>query len=56
MESYFEFYLVGHMNYQSINFSFIGEILGALETVFVLFMILVVLKILSIFIIFKTQK
>ncbi len=56
MEAYFEFYLIGHMNYQTINFSFNGEILGALETVFALFMILVVLKSLSIFIIFKTQK
>ena len=56
MEAYFEFYLIGHMNYQTINFSTNGEILGALETVFALFMILVVLKSLSIFIIFKTQK
>ena len=50
LEAYFEFYLIGHMNYQTINFSTNGEILGALETVFALFMMLVFLKILSIFI------
>ena len=48
MEAYFEFYLIGHMNYNTINFLFNGEILGALETVLILFMILVFLKILSI--------
>jgi len=56
MEAYFEFYLIGYMNYQTLNFSFIGEKLGAIETGFVLFMILIVLKSLSIFILFRTKN
>ena len=56
MEAYFEFYLIGYMNYQTLSFSFIGEKLGAIETGFVLFMILIVLKSLSIFILFKTKN
>ena len=54
MEAYFEFFLIGHMNYQTANLTLSGEILGVLETVFVLFMIFIVLTCLSVFIIFKT--
>ena len=55
MEAYFEFFLVGFMNYQSAKFTLNGEILGVLETIFVLFMILIVLKVLSIYILFKSK-
>jgi len=55
MEAYFEFFLIGHMNYQTARFTLNGEKLGVLETFFVLFMILVVLKSLSILILFKTK-
>jgi hypothetical protein len=44
------------MNYQTAKFSYSGEKLGTLETIFVLFMILVVLTSLSIFILFKTKN
>ena len=56
MEAYFEFYLIGYMNIQTAEFSFIGDKLGLIQTAFVLFMILIVLTSLSIFIIFKTKK
>ena len=55
MEAYYEFFLVGYMNYQTLKFNFIGEKLGALETFFVLFMILIVLTSLSVLILFKIK-
>jgi hypothetical protein len=55
MEAYYEFFLLGYMNYQTAKFSYNGEILAVLETSFVLFMILVVLTSLSIIILFKSK-
>ena len=56
MEAYFEFFLFGQMNYKTAKFTYNGEKLGVIESIFVLFMILVVLKILSIYILCKTKK
>jgi hypothetical protein len=55
MEAYFEFFLIGYMNYKTAEFTYNGETLGVLETFFVLFMILVVLTSLSVLIIFKSK-
>lgn len=55
MEAYYEFFLIGYMNYKTAEFTYNGEVLGVLETIFVLTMILVILPILSIFITFKTK-
>ena len=55
MEAYFEFFLIGYMNYKTADFTYNGETLGVLETIFVLFMILVVLTCLSVLIVFKSK-
>jgi len=34
MEAYYEFYLVGYMNYKTAEFSYIGEKLGSIESLF----------------------
>ena len=56
MEAYYEFFLIGYMNYQTAEFTFNGEKLGVIQTIFCLFMILIVLTSLSIFILFKSKK
>ena len=56
MEAYFEFFLIGYMNYQTVSFTYNGEKIGIIETIFVFFMILIVLTSISIFILCKTKK
>ncbi len=56
MEAYFEFFLIGFMNFQTAKLTTNGEVLGILEAFFALFMILIVLNSLSIYILFKTKK
>ena len=56
MEAYFEFFLIGYMNLQTAEFTFNGEKLGVIQTIFCLFMILIVLTSLSIFILFKSKN
>lgn len=56
MEAYFEFFLIGLMNLQSAEYSLSGEVLGALETFFVLQMIFITLPFLSIFVLIKSKK
>ena len=56
MEAYFEFFLIGLMNLQSAEYSLSGEVLGALQTFFVLQMIFITLPFLSIFVLIKSKK
>ena len=56
MEAYYEFFLIGHMNYLTAKFTLIGEKLGIIESSFILIMVLIVLPILAIFIMFKTKR
>ena len=56
LEAYFEFYIVGTLNMQSLQLNLNGEILGALLAIFCLFLIHVVLTCMSLYVLTRTKK
>ena len=56
LEAYFEFYITGILNIESLELNSNGEVLGALIAIFCLFLIHVVLPCISLYILSRTKK
>ena len=56
LEAYFEFYITGILNIESLEINLNGEVLGLLLAIFCLFLIFAVIPFLSLYILSKTKK
>ena len=56
LEAYFELYITGILNIESLELNSNGEVLGALIGIFCLFLILVILPNISLYILSRTNK